>query len=212
MISISVTLLSLCFSIIVGFSTAFAKLSSTRLLRYAASIYTSLVRGVSDLVMMFLIFFGMQILLNKLTDYYDLDYIDLDAFTAGVITLSFIFGAFMAETFRAAIQAVDKSQLETARAFGMSQSQVIFRILIPQMLLHALPGLSNNWLVLVKSTAILSIVGLNDMVFVASIASRSTHQPFVFYFITSVIYLAISWLSIIAVNRLARYYRLEYQL
>ncbi len=211
-ISLSVALLSLLFSIIIGLLVAFAKLSNTIITKASANIYTLVVRGVPDLVMMFLVFYGGQIAINNIGTYYGLDYIDIDAFYAGVFTLSFIFGAFMAETFRAAILAVDKDQIETAKAFGMSKSLIIRRIIIAQMLLHALPGLTNNWLVLLKATAILSVIGLHDMVFVATVASRSTHQPFIFYFLISLVYLLLTWLSIKAINKIKQHYHVEYQL
>ncbi len=161
--------------------------------------------------MMFLIFYGVQILINNLTEYLGLDYIDVDAFYAGVFTLSLIFGAFMTETFRSAILAVEKNQIDAAKAFGMSRYMIVIRIIIPQMLLHALPSFTNNWLVLVKSTAILSVIGLHDMVFIATSASRSTHQPFIFYFAVSLIYLLLTWLSIKAIDQVTEHYHLDKQ-
>ena len=104
------------------------------------------------------------------------DYIDVSPFFAGIATIGFIFGAYMAETFRGAIIAVDKGQLEAARAYGMSSWQVFHRVLFPQMMRHALPGFGNNWLVLLKTTALVSIIGLEDMVKAAADAGGSTQQ------------------------------------
>jgi His/Glu/Gln/Arg/opine family amino acid ABC transporter permease subunit len=210
-VSLNVALLSLLFASIIGFLVAIAKLSKVKIIRFIATSYTVMVRGVPDLVMMFLIFYGGQIIVNNITLYLGLDYFDIDAFYAGVFTLSFIFGAFMAETFRASILALDKQQLETAYAFGMTKTQVKFRILIPQMLLHALPSFTNNWLVLIKSTAILSIIGLHDMIFVSNLASRSTHQPFIFYFLVSLAYLLITWLSIKSIRKIEDHYNMSHQ-
>ena len=211
LVSLKVALLSLFFSLVIGFLVAFAKFSNFFIIRVIANVYTVVVRGVPDIVMMFLIFYGGQILVNNMSAYFELDYIDIDAFYAGVFTLSFIFGAFMAETFRAAILAVDKNQIEAAKAFGMNNMLVIRRIIIAQMLLHAMPGLSNNWLVLIKATAILSVIGLHDIVFVATIASRSTHQPFIFYFVVSLIYLLITWLSMNIFDLIKRHYSMQHQ-
>ena len=210
-LSLQVACLSLLASCLMGFLLALCRLSNSTLLRFLATTYISIIRGVPDLVMMFLIFFGSQLLVNQLTEAYDLDYIILNAFSAGVMTLSLIYSAFMAETFRAAIQAVDAHQLEAARSFGMKESLVHRRILIPQMMLHALPGLSNNWLVLVKSTAILSVIGLQDMIYAASIASRSTHQPFFFYFIASIVYLLVTWGSVKMISKIEQHYNLGHQ-
>jgi ABC-type arginine transport system permease subunit len=107
--------------------------------------------------------------------------IELNAFAAGVLTIGFIFGAYFTETFRGAFQAVPAGQMEAGRAYGMSGWQVFWRILFPQMLRYALPGMGNNWLVLLKSTAIVSMIGLSDMTWLADQAGRSTHQPFTFY-------------------------------
>ncbi len=211
LLTISVALWSLLFSCIIGFVVALAKLSHTAVIKSLASLYTFVVRGIPDLVMMLLVFYGGQIAVNAITAYYGMDYIDVDAFYAGIFTLSFIFGAFMAETFRAAILAVDVAQIEAGKAFGISRFNIIRRILIPQMLLHALPGFTNNWLVLLKATAILSVIGLHDIVFVANSASRSTHQPFVFYFIVSLVYLLLTWLSIRAIRKVEDHYHLEHQ-
>ena len=99
------------------------------------------------------------------------DYIDVSPFIAGVLTIGFIFGAYMAETFRGAIMAVDKGEMEAAKAYGMSGPMAFRRILLPQMIRHALPGFGNNWLVLLKTTALVSIIGLEDMVRVSSLAA-----------------------------------------
>src|SRR3546814_13998500 len=95
----------------------------------------------------------LQIQVNNIGAYFGWDYIDVDAFTAGTITIGFIFGAYMAETFRGAFLAVPVGLLEAGYAYGMSKHQVFFRILVPQMMRHALPGLGNNWLVLMKMSA-----------------------------------------------------------
>ncbi len=211
LLSLSVALLSLVFSLLIGLAVALSKVKGVQPLSFCAQIYTATMRGVPDLIMMFLIFYGGQLLVNSATFYFDWEYIDIDAFTAGVVTLSLIFGAFMAETFRAAILAVDIRQIETAQAFGMSRGHILWRILIPQMTLHALPGLTNNWLVLVKATAILSVIGLHDIVFVANVASRSTHEPFVFYFAVSLAYLAVTWVSMVLLRKLGDYYHVEVQ-
>src|SRR3546814_4581862 len=117
------------------------------------------------------------------------DLIDVDAFTAGTITIGFIFGAYMGETFRGAFLAVPVGLLEAAYAYGMSRQQVFLRILVPQMMRHALPGLGNNWLVLLKTTALVSIIGLHDLVLVAGQASGTTRLPFIFYLFVAFLFL-----------------------
>lgn len=116
-----------------------------------------------------------------LSDTFDTDiWINVDEFTAGVITIGFIFGAYMAETFRGAFQSVELGQIEAGKAYGMTSWQIFSRIMFPQMMRHALPGIGNNWLVLLKTTALVSVIGLSDMVRLASEAAKATHEPFRF--------------------------------
>ena len=152
-------------------------------------------RAVPDLVLMLLLFYGIQILLNDFTDLLNWDQIDIDPFWAGVITLGFIYGAYFAETFRGAFLAVPRGQLEAGFAFGMSRSRVFRRILFPQMMRFALPGIGNNWQVLVKATALVSIVGLSDLVKAAQDAGKSTLDFFFFMLVAGAIYLAITTIS-----------------
>ncbi|WP_426416319.1 ABC transporter permease [Aestuariirhabdus sp. LZHN29] len=206
-LTIEVALLSLLLSMILGIGTALAKLSKSRVAHGFAMVYTTVIRGIPDLVLMLLIFFGGQMLVNELAYRvgYE-DYIDINPFVAGVLTIGFIFGAYMAETFRGAIISVDSGQLEAARAYGMTGLQVFRRILFPQMMRHALPGFGNNWLVLLKTTALVSIIGLDDMVRTASLAAGSTQKPFTFYFTVSVIFLVFTSISVGYLQWLERRY------
>ena len=165
------------------------------LLRAVAGTYTTIICGVPDLVLMLLIFFGLQVAVNSIAEAvgYD-DYIDVDPFTSGVATIGFILGAYMGETFRGAILAVPAGQLECARAFGMTPWTVTCRILLPRMMRYALPGLRNNWLVLLKSTALVSIIGL-DVVRMAGLAAGATRDSFTFYVAAGIIYLALTGVS-----------------
>jgi len=195
-LTIEAALLSLLVAASLGMLGAMAKLSEWRLPRLVATVYTTVIRGVPDLVLMLLIFFGGQVLINQMAPMvgYD-DYIDINPFIAGVLTIGFIYGAYMAESFRGAILAVPKGQLEAGHAFGMSSFQVFRRILVPQMIRHALPSLGNNWLVLLKTTALLSVIGLDDMVRKASLAAGATREPFTFYVAVAVLYLVLTTIS-----------------
>lgn len=199
-VTLQLAVFSLALALILGLLTASAKLSHRWLPRKVATLYTTVIRGVPDLVLMLLLFFGGQILLNTITDaIYDrfgLDwYINLNAFAAGVITIGFIFGAYMGETFRGAFMAVENGQIEAGKAYGMTPWLVFRRIQFPQMMRHALPGISNNWMVLLKTTALVSVIGLSDMVRVAAEASRATHEPFTFLIPVAIVYLLIASVS-----------------
>ncbi|MFA5664035.1 ABC transporter permease [Castellaniella sp.] len=194
-VTVQLALLSLAVAVGLGLIGAWAKLSDSAPSRLLATAYTTLIRGVPDLVLMLLIFFSMQIYLNDFTDLLDIEPIDIDPFAAGVLTIGFIYGAYFTETFRGAFMAVPRGQLESATAYGMRGSQIFWRILFPQMMRHALPGLGNNWQVLLKSTALVSLIGLTDLVKVAQDAGNVTFRVFLFISLTGLIYLLLTTLS-----------------
>ena len=123
-----------------------------------------------------------------------------------MLTIGFIFGAYLTETFRGAILAVPKGQAEAALAFAMPRWLVLWRIVLPQMVRHAIPGFSNNWLIMLKASALVSIIGLDDMVHRAGLAAATTRAPFTFYMAVALIYLTLTSVSIFVLSRLeARY-------
>ena len=214
-LTLQLALLSLLLAVTLGLLGALAKLSHSTVLKGIATLYTTAIRGIPDLILMLLIFFGGQMLINNLSynlnewlnefvtrfdpahEWYSYlpDYIDVSPYFAGVITIGFIFGAYMAETFRGAYLAVEKGQLEAATAYGMNKYKIFIRVMFPQMMRHALPGIGNNWLVLLKTTSLVSIIGLQDMVKVAGDASGSTQQPFTFYLTVACIFLLFTSVS-----------------
>ena len=207
-ITVAVSLVSAMVALVLGLLTATAKLSRSRLARAVATVYTTVIRGVPDLVLMLLIFFGGQLLVNHIAyEWFGYeDYIDVNAFIAGTLTIGFIFGAYMGETFRGAILSVPVGLLEAGYAYGMSKRQVFFRILIPQMMRHALPGIGNNWLVLMKTTALVAIIGLNEMVFRAGQSGGATREPFVYYLVVAVIFLIFTTVSILGLRLAEKHY------
>ncbi|MEC6391507.1 ABC transporter permease [Acinetobacter pittii] len=204
--TIQLALLSLLLSVIIGLIGASSKLSSIKILRYIATTYTTLIRSVPDLVIMLLLFYSLQLGLNQITEALQMDQIDINPFVAGVITLAFIYGAYFTETFRGAFQSVPKGQIEAAMAYGMSPWQVFHRVLFPQMMRFALPGIGNNWQVLIKATALVSIIGLTDIVKITQDAGRSTMQLFFFSIVAAAIYLAITTVSNLILMWLERRY------
>ena len=208
-ITLAVALSSLLIAVLLGLAGAAAKLSRSALWRRVATVYTTLIRGVPDLVLMLLIFYGGQMAVNLLAPKLGYDgYVDIDPFIAGVLTIGFIFGAYLTETFRGAIIAIAPGQAEAGRAFGMSGAQVFRRIVLPQMVRLAIPSFANNWLVLVKSTALVSVIGLNDMMQRAGQAAGNTREPFTFYLAVGALYLAITSVSVLLLRVLEQRYSL----
>lgn len=196
---------SLVIAVLLGLLGAAAKLSRIPVIRWLATSYTTVVRGVPDLVLMLLIFFGGQIGINAAAAALGYDgYVDINPFVAGVATIGFIFGAYLTETFRGALMAIPAGQREAGLAFGMSPMRVFLRITFPQMVRLAIPGFTNNWLVLVKSTAIVSVIGLTDMMHSAGLAAGATREPFTFYLAAAAIYLAITSISLLALGALEK--------
>jgi histidine transport system permease protein len=204
--TIALAVLSLAVSVVLGLLGASAKLSRHGFLRAIATAYTTLIRSVPDLVLMLLLFYSIQIAVNDLTDALGLDQFDIDPFTAGVLTLGFIYGAYFTETFRGAFLAVPRGQLEAGSAYGMSGMRVFGRILFPQMMRFALPGIGNNWQVLVKATALVSIIGLADIVKAAQDAGKSTFNMFFFILVAAAAYLAITTATNVVLMLLERRY------
>lgn len=205
-LTIQLALLSLLLSVIIGLIGASSKLSNIKALRYIATAYTTLIRSVPDLVIMLLLFYSLQLGLNQITEALQMDQIDINPFVAGVITLAFIYGAYFTETFRGAFQSVPRGQIEAAMAYGMTPWQVFHRVLFPQMMRFALPGIGNNWQVLIKATALVSIIGLTDIVKITQDAGRSTMQLFFFSIVAAAIYLVITTVSNLILMWLERHY------
>lgn len=195
LVTLELALCSVLLSVIIGLIGAGGKLSSNRLLSGFFECYTTLIRGVPDLVLMLLIFYGLQITLNSITESIGFEQINIDPLSAGIITLGFIYGAYFTETFRGAYMAVPSGQIEAATAFGFTPSQIFRRIMFPAMMRYALPGIGNNWQVILKATALVSILGLNDVVKATQLAGKGTYQPFFFALVAGVVYLVFTTVS-----------------
>jgi len=188
--TVAVALASLLLAVLFGLLGAAARLSANRLAVAAGTVYTTVIRGIPDLVLMLLVFYGGTMGLNYLvTAMGSKGSVDINPFVAGVLTLGFIYGAYMTETFRGAILAIPRGQSEAALAFGMGRTQTFLRIIAPQMVRYALPGFTNNWLVLIKSTALVSLIGLQEMTYIAKQASAATRSPFEFFLFTAGLFL-----------------------
>jgi arginine/ornithine transport system permease protein len=207
LLTVGVSLCALLVSIVLGLLGAAAKLSGRPVLVSLATAYTTVIRGVPDLVVMLLVFYGGTIGINHLLELMgSKNTIDINPFFAGVLTIGFIYGAYMTETFRGAILAIPKGQMEAAWAFGMGRTQAFLRITAPQMVRYALPSFTNNWLVLIKATALVSLIGLKEMTYLAKQASAATRSPFVFFLFTAALFLVYTSVSLYALRKLnARY-------
>ena len=206
-LTVGVSLAALVVAIILGLLGAGAKLSGRPVLVGVSTAYTTVIRGIPDLVLMLLVFYGGTIGLNNLLEWLGSEAtIDINPFFAGVLTIGFIYGAYMTETFRGAILSIPKGQAEAAWAFGMGRTQAFMRVTAPQMVRYALPGFTNNWLVLIKATALVSLIGLQEMTYIAKQASAATRAPFTYLMFTAVLFLVYTTVSLFILRKLnARY-------
>lgn len=207
LLTVAVSLCSLVVAVILGLLGASARLSGRPVAVALGTAYTSVIRGIPDLVLMLLVFYGGTMGLNHVMELMGSKRsVDINPFVAGVLTLGFIYGAYMTETFRGAILAIPKGQSEAAWAFGMGRTQTFLRIIAPQMVRYALPGFTNNWLVLIKSTALVSLIGLKEMTYLSKQASAATRSPFEFFLFSAALFLVFTSVSLYVLRKInARY-------
>jgi octopine/nopaline transport system permease protein len=191
-VSVSSTLLGL----VLGTLGAAAKLSVIPPLRWLAEGYTTIARGVPELLIIYLLFFGGSgavMFVAGLFGYHG--YIELNAFTIGTFAIGAISGAYSTEVIRGAVLAVPPGQVEAAKAIGMARGLIFRRIMFPQVARYALPGLGNVWQFTLKDTALISVTGLVELMRQAHVAAGSTRQPFTFYLVAAALYLLLTTFS-----------------
>ena len=201
-LTILVGLGAMAVALALGLIGAWGKLSRARAARWAAGTYTTVIRGVPELLLILLVYYGVPTLIQDIAEGAGYEIIvDLNPFVAGVVTIGFIYGAFATEVFRGAFLAVPRGQIEAARAIGMSRALTFRRIVLPQMWRFALPGLGNVWMVLIKATALISVIQLPELMRNAQIAMGATKLPFTFFFVASLFYLGITIVSMVVQRR-----------
>ncbi|BDA85309.1 ABC transporter permease [Aureimonas sp. SA4125] len=202
LVTVSLALATLPLGIASGFLLALGKMSEDKALRLSANIYTTIFRGLPELLTLFLVYFGGQSAINALTGAVGLPELTVSSFLAGMIALGLVFSAFASEVFLAAFRAIPHGQTEGAMALGLSRWRIMLLVLIPQLIRIALPGLANLWMNLLKDTALVSVVGLADTLRQAGIASRVTREPFLFFGVACAIFLVLTMLSSIVIGRI----------
>lgn len=207
---LSITLLvgffSLWLAMVMGLLGAWGKLSRNKAANLTATTYTTVIRGIPELLLLLIIFYGTPTLIQNTAERmgYDLR-LDFNPFIAGILTLGFIYGAFATEVFRGAFLAIPKGQGEAAYAMGMSRMLAFRRILMPQMWRFALPGLGNVWMVLIKATALVSVIGLEELMRKSYIAMGAIKLPFTLFFAAAMMYLAITAVSMLGQRYIERW-------
>ncbi|UIJ77892.1 MULTISPECIES: ABC transporter permease [Rhizobium] len=196
-VTVSVAIVTLPIGLAIGFLVALGQQSEEKPLRLAAGIYTTIFRGLPELLTLFIIYYGMQMLIQSLLTFvgYDGPPVEINAFFAGVIALSVVFSAYCSEVLLSAFRAIPKGQYEAGDALGLHSGHTLRLIILPQLVRIALPGLTDLWMVLLKDTSYVSIISLADILRQTSVAVRVTKEPFFFYGLACCLYLVLAILS-----------------
>lgn len=203
LITISLALVSLPIGLVLGFLLALAKNSNEKSLLVAANIYTTIFRGLPELLTLFLVYYGAQISIQVAAKLILPDIsININSFVAGVVALSLVFSSYASEAFLSAFRGIPQGQYEGGSALGLSSWKVMSLIILPQLIRLSLPALSNLWLVLLKDTALVSVIGLEDTIRWTGIAARVSKEPFFFFSIACAIYLVLSIISSYGLHRI----------
>jgi His/Glu/Gln/Arg/opine family amino acid ABC transporter permease subunit len=210
LVTVALACVSYAVGLLIGILGAAAALSRVAALRAAALGYTVIGRSVPELLLIVLIFYGgnqaIQAAVSLLGNPIE---VELGAFGAGVVALAFVVGAASTSIFRGALLSVDKGQIEAATALGLARLPRFGLVILPQAVRYALPGLGNVWIGLLKETALVSVIGLNDILRVARIASGATHEPMPFLLAAGAAYLGLTALSVLLIRTIGHRLRVE---
>ena len=212
------TLMTLAVSVtamLIGFVFALIftplKLSKNKFLNLIANFYTTVIRGVPELLVIYLFFFGGSSAIMFVASIFGYnDYIEINAFLTGAFSIGIISGAYSTEVFRGAIQSIDKGQFEASNVLGFNKVTRFFKVILPQMLRLSIPNLSNVWQITLKDTSLISVTGLVEIMRQSYIAAGSTRDPLFFYSFAAVLYLMLTFLSMQLLNKLETKYSKGY--
>lgn len=203
-VTISIALATLPFGLALGLVIALMARSQSAAARWFATVYTTVFRGVPELLTLYIIYFGVQIVVQRMLESIGITGFSIHPFVAGMVALGIVLAAFSSEVWVGALNAIQKGQREAGAALGLSKAQIFRLIVFPQLIRVALPGLGNNWMVLLKETSLVSVITLQDIMFIAQRGSSNTKEPLLFFTAAALIYLFFSLISWWFFDRLER--------
>jgi len=202
-ITIALAVATLPFGLALGLLVALAQRAKSKALRGIAVAFTTVFRGLPELLTLYLVYFGFQIGAQKLAQKLGMSVsFEIPPFLAGMIALGLVIAAFSAEVWIGALNAVASGQGEAARSLGLSARQSFRLVILPQIIRVALPGIGNNWMVLLKDTSLVSVITLPELMFITTRANVVTKEAFFFFGLASLIYLFFSLISLAGLNTL----------
>lgn len=202
-VTVSLAVATLPLGLLIGFFVALAKQSSEASVRMAGNIYTTIFRGLPELVTLFLVYYGAQIGIQAVIRTVQPGAtVDVNSFISGMVALGVVFSAYVSEVFLSAFRAIPRGQYEGGYAVGLPHGKVMRLVILPQLVRIALPGLSNLWLILLKDTALVSVIGLSDILRQTGIAARVSKEAFLFFGIACLLYLVLAIVSSFFIKRI----------
>jgi len=202
LMTVLVSISAMAIGLVVSVFGTMSKLSSNGFIRGIGNTYTTIVRGIPELLVIYLLYFGLNnAVMGVAKGVFGYNqYIELPVFLVAALAVGLISGAYSTEVIRGAFLAVPKGQIEAAKSVGMNRFLIFHRVLVPQVLRYALPGLGNVWQLTLKDTALIMVTGLVEIMRQAHIGAGSTHEPFVFYITAALLYLVLTTISSYALN------------
>jgi polar amino acid transport system permease protein len=204
-LTIRLAIATLPFGLLAGFLVALAKRSERAWLSAVGNLYSTVFRGLPELLTLFIVYYGGQMLLQKIVRVVSDGPIEVNGFIAGVLALGVVFSAYASEVFLAAFGGIGRGQYEAAQALGLRRLPTMILVVLPQLFRLALPGLANLWLVLLKDTSLVSVIALSDLLRETYVAVGATKEPFLFYGVACLVYLAMSIVSSFGISAIERW-------
>lgn len=205
LLTIQLAIATVPFGLVVGFLVALARRSNRRLLSIPANVFATVFRGLPELLTIFIVYYGGQLVLQEIVGLVSDVRVSVNSFLAGVIALGLVFSAYASEVFLGAFKGIPQGQYDAASALGLRRFATVYRVILPQFVRLALPGIANLWLNLLKDTALVSVIALNDLMRQTYVAVGATKQPFTFYLAACLIYLAMSIVSSFGISAIERW-------
>jgi polar amino acid transport system permease protein len=202
LVTLGLSVATLPLGVAVGFFVALARQSTDPLVRSSAHIYSTLFRGIPELLTLFVVYYGAQFAISSISNAVFGRPFEISPFIAGMVALGLVLSSYAAEVFLSAFRSIPVGQYEAAHAVSLSRPQMMRLVILPQLIRIALPALSNLWLALMKDTALVSVITLNDLLRQTSVAVSATKEPFFFYAVACLIYLVLSSLSSAGIGRI----------
>ena len=207
LMTLLVSIMSMGLGLFLAILTVWAKLIQNRISRFFANFYTTVVRGVPELLVIYLIFFGGNAVVMKIAKIFGYNgYIELNAFTIATIAIAVISATYSSEVLRAAFLSISKGQIEAAKSIGMNKYSIFVKVIAPQVIRHALPGIGNVWQITLKDTSLISVTGLVEIMRQSRISSNVEHSPLTFLLTAAILYLCLTTFS----GRFFKYLEINY--